>query len=56
MLYVFQLYVAELENAEEKRVDFNQLSRLKLKLEMLGIDYGICMPGQYNHLICPIVR
>ncbi|VVA28376.1 PREDICTED: twinkle [Prunus dulcis] len=47
---------AELENAEEKRVDFNQLSRLKLKLEMLGIDYGICMPGQYNHLICPICK
>lgn len=30
-----------------------QFSILKKKLKAVGMDTGICMPGQYNHLLCP---
>ncbi|XP_059451523.1 twinkle homolog protein, chloroplastic/mitochondrial-like isoform X1 [Corylus avellana] len=29
---------------------------LKKKLENLGMDTDICIPGQYNHLLCPICK
>ncbi|TKY45238.1 Twinkle-like protein [Spatholobus suberectus] len=39
------------ENPEEKSVEL-QFSILK-KLEAVGMETGICVPGQYNHLLCP---
>ncbi|KAK7329649.1 hypothetical protein VNO77_23821 [Canavalia gladiata] len=41
-----------LENPEEKNVEM-QFSILKQRLEAVGMDSGICVPGQYNHLLCP---
>ncbi|XP_027352791.1 twinkle homolog protein, chloroplastic/mitochondrial isoform X2 [Abrus precatorius] len=41
-----------LENAAEKSVDM-QFNILKKKLEAVGMETGICVPGQYNHLLCP---
>ena len=36
--------------------DSPKFSILKLKLEELGMDCDeISMPGQYNHLLCPMV-
>ena len=38
----------------EKSVEF-QLNILKKKLEAIGMETGMCEPGQYNHLLCPEV-
>ncbi|KAK2394672.1 DNA helicase [Trifolium repens] len=37
---------------EENSVEM-QFEVLKKKLETVGIETGICVPGQYNHLLCP---
>ncbi|CAJ2657864.1 unnamed protein product [Trifolium pratense] len=37
---------------EENNVEM-QFAILKKKLEIVGIETGICVPGQYNHLLCP---
>jgi hypothetical protein len=39
---------------EENNVEM-QFEVLKKKLETVGIETGICVPGQYNHLLCPEV-
>ncbi|PNX78648.1 hypothetical protein L195_g034626, partial [Trifolium pratense] len=39
---------------EENNVEM-QFAILKKKLEIVGIETGICVPGQYNHLLCPKV-
>lgn len=36
------------ENSMESQFDI-----LKKKLEVVGMDTGICVPGQNNHLLCP---
>ncbi|KAK7303608.1 hypothetical protein RJT34_14518 [Clitoria ternatea] len=41
-----------LENPEEKSAEL-QFNILKKKLEAVGMETGICVPGQYNHLLCP---
>ncbi|GMN64867.1 hypothetical protein TIFTF001_033934 [Ficus carica] len=41
-----------LENPEEKNAA--QLEILKHKLEELGMESDISMPGQFNHLLCPM--
>ncbi|KAJ1414365.1 TOPRIM domain [Sesbania bispinosa] len=43
---------AQLENPDQSigEVQFNML---KKKLEVVGVETGACVPGQYNHLLCP---
>ncbi|XP_020230809.1 twinkle homolog protein, chloroplastic/mitochondrial isoform X2 [Cajanus cajan] len=36
----------------EKHVEL-QFNILKKKLDAVGMETGICVPGQYNHLLCP---
>lgn len=43
-----------LENPEEKNAA--QLEILKHKLEELGMESDISMPGQFNHLLCPMCK
>lgn len=50
-----KLYVAHLENTEKKRLEDLHCVILKKKLMEIGIDDEICVPGQYSHLICPMV-
>ncbi|BAT87716.1 Twinkle-like protein [Vigna angularis] len=42
----------QLENPEAKRAEL-QFNILRKRLEAVGMETGICEPGQYNHLICP---
>nr|POE71142.1 twinkle like protein, chloroplastic/mitochondrial [Quercus suber] len=42
-----------LESPAESRLETTQLKILKQKLEELGMDNEICVPGQHNHLLCP---
>ncbi|KAL2970253.1 hypothetical protein AAZX31_15G128600 [Glycine max] len=42
----------QLESPMGKSVEF-QLNILKKKLEAIGMETGMCEPGQYNHLLCP---
>ncbi|KAG4946163.1 hypothetical protein JHK87_042170 [Glycine soja] len=44
----------QLESPMGKSVEF-QLNILKKKLEAIGMETGMCEPGQYNHLLCPEV-
>lgn len=56
MLYAFEFYVVEVETPKENGMSSMQMRILKEKLENLGIDgETISVPGQYNHLICPMV-
>ncbi|KAJ7947418.1 twinkle-like protein, chloroplastic/mitochondrial [Quillaja saponaria] len=41
---------------EEKRLDPLQFKMLKQKLEELGVDCQICVPGQDNQLLCPMCK
>ncbi|KAF5480492.1 hypothetical protein F2P56_001242 [Juglans regia] len=43
-----------MESPTENGLDSAQLKILKQKLEELGMDSEICVPGQYNHLLCPM--
>ncbi|KAF3942941.1 hypothetical protein CMV_030452, partial [Castanea mollissima] len=45
-----------LESPAEYRLETTQLKILKRKLEELGMDTEICVPGQYNHLLCPMCK
>ncbi|XP_030960881.1 twinkle homolog protein, chloroplastic/mitochondrial isoform X2 [Quercus lobata] len=45
-----------LESPAEYRLETTQLKILKQKLEELGMDTEICVPGQYNHLLCPMCK
>lgn len=54
MVLVLGFEVPLEKTPEEKRVDL-QFNILKKRLEAVGMDTGICMPGQYNHLLCPEV-
>ncbi|KAK4597888.1 hypothetical protein RGQ29_015417 [Quercus rubra] len=45
-----------LETPAEYRLETTQLKILKQKLEELGMDTEICVPGQYNHLLCPMCK
>uniref|UniRef100_A0A2N9H9D8 Uncharacterized protein n=1 Tax=Fagus sylvatica TaxID=28930 RepID=A0A2N9H9D8_FAGSY len=45
---------ASLESPAGHILDLAQLKILKQKLEELGMDTDICIPGQYNHLLCPM--
>ncbi|XP_075659784.1 twinkle homolog protein, chloroplastic/mitochondrial isoform X1 [Castanea sativa] len=45
-----------LESPTEYRLETTQLKILKRKLEELGMDTEICVPGQYNHLLCPMCK
>ncbi|XP_052116080.1 twinkle homolog protein, chloroplastic/mitochondrial [Arachis duranensis] len=42
-----------LENPDENEKE-RRFNSLKYKLEAVGLDTGICVPGQYNHLLCPM--
>jgi len=44
----------QLESSEAKSVEL-QYGILKERLEAVGMETGICVPGQYNHLLCPKV-
>ena len=54
MLLNFCLIVFGIVHLEENSVEM-QFDILKKKLEVVGMDTGICVPGQYNHLLCPKV-
>ncbi|XP_061349798.1 twinkle homolog protein, chloroplastic/mitochondrial-like, partial [Gastrolobium bilobum] len=43
---------AHLENPDENRLGL-QFSMLQKKLEAVGIETGLCVPGQHNNLLCP---
>ncbi|KAL9320589.1 hypothetical protein ACSQ67_012428 [Phaseolus vulgaris] len=42
----------QLESPGSKSVEL-QFNILKKRLEAVGMETGICVPGQYNHLLCP---
>ncbi|KAJ7969205.1 twinkle-like protein, chloroplastic/mitochondrial [Quillaja saponaria] len=44
---------AYVKSPEEERFDPTQFKILKRKLEELGVDCEICVPGQYYNLLCP---
>lgn len=44
------------ERMAENTLNLSQLKILKQKLEELGIDSEICIPGQYNHVLCPVCK
>lgn len=50
---LFTFHIVVLETPEGKSSD--QLSILRKKLGHLGIDGSLCVPGQHNHLLCPMV-
>lgn len=50
---LFYFVVVVLEDPEEKNAA--QFRILKQKLEDLGLECDISVPGQFNHLICPMV-
>jgi hypothetical protein len=56
MLLIFCLtdFFYGIVHLEENNVEM-QFEVLKKKLETVGIETGICVPGQYNHLLCPEV-
>lgn len=49
------LHAAFLENPLDEALSSTQLKVLKKKLEELDIDTESCVPGQTNHLLCPMV-
>lgn len=52
--FISNCSVALLEDAEEKGYISN-MRMMRQKLEKLDMDIEICTPGQYNHLLCPMV-
>lgn len=45
-----------LENIEQDVVNSTELRLLRAKLEKLGLNAESCMPGQHNHLLCPMCK
>lgn len=52
--FISNCSVALLEDSEEKGYISN-MRMMRQKLEKLDMDIEICTPGQYNHLLCPMV-
>jgi hypothetical protein len=52
--FFFCCFCFGIVHLEENSVEM-QFEVLKKKLETVGIETGICVPGQYNHLLCPEV-
>lgn len=58
VLFVFNvicIHAAFLENPLDEALISTQLNVLRKKLEELDIDTESCVPGQTNHLLCPMV-
>lgn len=52
--FYFLVSQVDLEIPEENRLAMVPI-KLRQKMEEVGLDSNLCIPGQYNNLICPMV-